>query len=304
MTLLQKKNRQSRVRTALGGASILLLAPVLGLTERPGSSQFRSTYLRAERAQVRSSDLRGASDHSAFAEPEVGPQPPCGADPVPPFPRVDEPANVKAWSAFELGADWKPPACTGWTATGFTSLVTIAARFRHPAGADGLLRHVGSISQLGGIRYWSATHQRWQTLIKEAHALTDPQNARARGDFAPEELKQGKAFYFEQVDNLSGKAIYQMRIVEASKDRIVFEIENVTTMKYLLVPVLHPGEMQSIYFFDRESDNVWRYYSVARTGKNANHMMAGNEKSSINRAVAFYRYMVGIPTDQEPPPAR
>jgi hypothetical protein len=75
-------------------------------------------------------------------------------------------------------------------------------------------------------------------------------------------------------------------------------------MRHLLIPVLHPGEMQSIYFLDRESDDVWRYYSIVRTGKNANGLIAGNEASSVNRAVAFYRYLAGIPTDQEPPAER
>jgi len=41
-----------------------------------------------------------------------------------------------------------------------------------------------------------------------------------------------------------------------------------------------------------------------RTGTTANRLIAGNESSSLNRAVAFYRYFVGIPTDQEPPAAR
>jgi hypothetical protein len=41
-----------------------------------------------------------------------------------------------------------------------------------------------------------------------------------------------------------------------------------------------------------------------RTGKNANGLIAGNESSSVNRAVAFYRYLVGIPATQEPPGAR
>jgi hypothetical protein len=67
---------------------------------------------------------------------------------------------------------------------------------------------------------------------------------------------------------------------------------------------LHPGEMQSIYFLDRESENVWRYYSMTRTGQNANRLIAGNESSAVNRAIAFYRWLVGIPTAQEPPAAR
>jgi hypothetical protein len=95
-----------------------------------------------------------------------------------------------------------------------------------------------------------------------------------------------------------------MRIAEASADRLVIDVENIGTMHYLFIPLFHPGELQSIYFLDRESENVWRYYSIVRTGMNANRMIAGNESSAVNRAVAFYRYFAGIPTDQEPPAAR
>ena len=95
-----------------------------------------------------------------------------------------------------------------------------------------------------------------------------------------------------------------MHIAEASADRIVFDVENVSVMRYSLVTLFHPGEMQSVYFLDRESDGVWRYYSIARTGRTASRLATGHEASSINRAVAFYRSLVGIPTDQEPPAAR
>jgi len=235
---------------------------------------------------------------------QSGPQPPCGKEPVPSYPALDDPPIVKLWSKSDLGRDWRPPACTGWAAVGFTSLVTTVARFRHTSEAEGLLRHIGAISELAGIRYWSVTHKQWQTLIVEAYALTGMQPGQRREDFAPDEMKEGKLLYFEQADNLSGKAIYRMRIVEASSDRLVFDVENVGTMRYLFITLLHPGEMQSIYFLDRESENVWRFYSIVRTGKNANRLIAGNDSSAVNRAVAFYRHVVGIPTSQEPPVAR
>ena len=159
-----------------------------------------------------------------------------------------------------------------------------------------MLRHIGAISELSGMRYWSTTHKQWQTLIVDAYALTNSQPGQRRGDFTSDEMKEGKVLYFEQVDNLSGKAIYRLHIVEASADRLVFDVENVSPMRYWFIPIFHPGDLQSMYFLDRESDNVWRYYSIVRTGKNASGLIAGNESSSVNRAVAFYRYLVGIPT--------
>jgi hypothetical protein len=235
---------------------------------------------------------------------QFGPQPPCGETPVPPYPGLDDSAIVKLWSKTDLGHDWRPPACTGWAALGFTTLVTTVARFRSTSEAEGLLRHIGAISELTGMRYWSTTHKQWQTLIVNAHALTGLEPAQRRENFKPDELKKGKTLYFEQVDNLSGKASYRMHMVESSADRIVFDVENVSTIRYLVITLFHPGEMQSIYFLDRESENVWRYYSIIRIGENANRLIMANEYSTVNRAVAFYRYLVGIPTDQEPPATR
>jgi hypothetical protein len=242
--------------------------------------------------------------YQALGYAQPGPQPPCGREPVPPYPGPNDSAIVKLWSKPDFGRDWTPPPCTGWSAVGFTTLVTTVARFRQPPEAEGMLRRIGAISELAGVRYWSTTHKQWQTLIVDAHALSGLHSGKRREDFTPQEMKAGTDLYFEQTDNLSGKATYRMHVAEASADRIVFEVENVSTIRYLLVPILDAGEMQSIYFLDREPENVWRFYGMLRTGKSANRMIAGNESSLVNRAVAFYRHLVGIPTDQEPPTAR
>lgn len=186
---------------------------------------------------------------------------------------------------------------------GFTTLVTTVARFRCTSEVTGLLRHIGAVTNLAGMMYWSTTYKQWQTLILRPYAVTGLAGQR-REDFTPAEMSEGNVFYFEQVDNRSGKAVYRMRIVEASVDRLVFNVENVSTIRYLFITLFPPGEVQSIYFLDRESADVWRYYSIARTGTRANQLTTGKESSAVNRAVAFYRHLVGIPTNQEPPAAR
>ncbi len=167
-----------------------------------------------------------------------------------------------------------------------------------------MLRHIGAISELSGMRYWSTTHQQWQTLIPDAYALTSMQAGRPRNSFGVSEMTTGNSLYFEQVDNLTGKGVFRLHFSVVSADRIVFDVENVSTMRYLFLPVFHPGEMQSAYFLDRESDDVWRFYSFVRTGLNASSLVTANDASAINRAVAFYRRLAGIPTDREPPAAR
>lgn len=284
------KDKLCRFRDALIVSALLLVLPAINSAQEANRLQLSPPALQAGRL--------------IDVESQLGPQPPCGDELIPVYPGLDDLAIVKSWSKSDLGPDWKPPACTGWADRGFTTLVTIAARFPHASVSGGLLRHIGAISELAGMSYWSTTHQQWRTLIVDAYALTGLQSGRRRGDFTSDEMKEGKVLYFEQVDNLSGKAIYRMHIVEASARRLVFDVENVSTMRYFLIPILHPGDLQSMYFLDRESDSVWRYYSIVRTGKNANGLIAGNESSSVNRAVAFYRHLVGIPTAQEPPGAR
>ena len=234
---------------------------------------------------------------------QSGPQPPCRNEILLPYPGLDESAIVKSWSKSDFGLDWRPPACTGWAEVGFTTLVTTSARFRNASKSEGLLRHIGAISELAGMHYWSTSQKKWETLVVDAYALSDPQSGQRRGDFSPDEMKEGTILYYEQVDNRSGKEVFRMHIAEVSSDRLVFDVENVSTIRYLFVPLFSPGEMQSIYFLDRESENIWRFYSLVRTGKNASRLVTGNESSAVNRAVAFYRYIVGIPTNQEPPAA-
>lgn len=238
---------------------------------------------------------------AAAPDPET-PQPPCAGTPNPPYPALGNAPALKAWDPAVLGHDWTPPACTGWTGTGFTSLVGMAARFRLASGTD-LLRRMGAISAYAGMRYWSATSRHWKTLVVSASAVTGPTGGQSRKDYAPEELTVGADLYFQQEDNLSGKATYRMRILEAGADRLAFATENVTTMRYLMWRLFKPGELQAIYYFHRESAGVWRFYGLSRTGRNASSLTAGHDASTENRSVAFYRYLAGIPTDQEPPGA-
>ncbi len=100
------------------------------------------------------------------AQAEPGPQPPCGADPTPPYPDLEHSPTFKVWDRTTLGRDWTPPPCLGWSAPGFASLITTTARFRYSGGVDALLTRVGAISGLTAIRYWSTTRQRWTPLIE------------------------------------------------------------------------------------------------------------------------------------------
>jgi hypothetical protein len=71
-----------------------------------------------------------------------------------------------------------------------------------------------------------------------------------------------------------------------------------------MLRLFEPGQVQSIYYLERDAGGLWRFYSIARSSGKAATLLPGHEASAINRAVAFYRHLVGIPMDQEPPAAR
>ena len=159
MVIMRTMNCLFRFRNRLTVSALISVFPAV----YPAST--------THRFQVSAPALRSA--RIIDVDPELGPQPPCGKEPIPPYPPLDDPAIVKSWSESDFGRDWRPPACTGWAAVGFTTLVTTVARFRHASEAEGLLRHIGAISELAGMRYWSTTHKRWRTLVVDAYALTD-----------------------------------------------------------------------------------------------------------------------------------
>jgi hypothetical protein len=114
----------------------------------------------------------------------------------------------------------------------------------------------------------------WQRLILDAYASPGPDSAQRRPDFSVDEIAEGRTLFFQQEDNVFGQAAYRMRIRSASTGRLVFDVENATTIRYLIMPLFEPGQAQSIYFLEQEAAGVWRYYSIARTSGKAGGLIA------------------------------
>jgi hypothetical protein len=233
-----------------------------------------------------------------------GPRPPCGGAPETHYADPGALPNVQVWSDGGLGAGWAPPGCTGWMARGFRVLVALAASFRHDGGADDLLTHFGAVSALRGIRYWSTSDKDWRVLITDAAALDGPDAKRRRSDFPAATMRSGGDLYFMQNDSRSsGEVIYRMRVRESDPARLVIAIENVGPVRAFLMTLFHPGDLQSVYFLERRAPGIWGFYSLSRTGEGASPLAGGHKASYVNRAVAFYRHVAGVPTDQNPPVA-
>jgi hypothetical protein len=241
--------------------------------------------------------------HNAGAAAADGPRPPCGEAPQPAYAAPGGSPNVQTWSGGDLGPNWRPPHCVSWTSPGFGVLVALASSFADRGTAQDLLARFGRISRLTAIRYWSVTDQAWDPLVTSATALRGADSGQRRPDFAPAEMTEGSTLFFAQSDNRSsGDVVYRLLIRELRPDRLVIATENVTPVHKLFLTMFAPGELQSTYFLERRSPGVWTYYSLSRTSPDANPLAGGHAASYLNRAVALFRYVAGIPTDQEPPP--
>jgi hypothetical protein len=241
---------------------------------------------------------------AAPALAEAGPRPPCAGAPEPAYAGPGALPATRVWYPDDLAAIWRPPECTGWPAADFGILVAAAARFPHAGDSHDLLRRIGEISKLATVRYWSVTRKRWRDLITEAHALRGPDRDLKRPDFGLEELLSGEDLYFWQVENSpAGGLVYRMRLRGHAPDRIVLEIENAHVVRFLGSELFAPGAYRFLYFLERESPRVWRYYGLMRTGPGSRFLIKGFEASYVNRMVAIYRHLAGIPTDREPPAA-
>jgi hypothetical protein len=240
---------------------------------------------------------------SAAAEMAV--TPPCErSTPQPGYAPVGAPPNVQIWKDQSLAGFPAHVSCVGWSTSKFQLLIAVAGTFRNSEGARALLSRFGAVSTLLSVRYWSTTDQSWRPLVLSATALTGKLASQTRGDFTSAELEGGKDVYLAQADSRgAGAVIYRMWVRESKPNGFIIETENVTPVRWLALTLLKPGGLHSVYFIEQRSPGIWSYYSLTRIAESS-WLIAGHERSYINRVVALYRHIAGIPTDLEPPPAR
>jgi len=210
-----------------------------------------------------------------------------------------EPGAAAVVAAWSDNAAWRPPSCTDWTARGFRLLVAVAASFRSDAGIDDLLARFGAVSSLADVRFWSPSDRAWKPLVENAGALDGSGTARA--DFTPAEIKDGRPFFFVQGGGETGDIVNRARVVDASPDRLVVEAQNVTPIKFSLIQLFGPGDLQTLYSFERRSPGVWTYHGLTRVGRGSSFLVAGHTDSFANRALALYRHFAGLPAASTPP---
>jgi hypothetical protein len=239
----------------------------------------------------------------AMAAAVAGPLPSeCDQVPPVPFPDAGEAPLARVWKS---SADGLPPraACMAHGEAGAELWVSVAALGRDAESTESLVARFGQISQLRQVKYWSITDQRWRPLFASATALTGAAG-KQRDDFSAEELEQGAPLYFEQADSRSShRVIYELRLLRSDRQGFIVSTINVSPVQWWGVTLYKPGELSTLYFLDHARADQWRFYSLSRMALGSG-ILSVKDGSYINRAVALYRFFLGIPTDAEPPASR
>lgn len=239
--------------------------------------------------------------HAAAEEPLA----PCGSNPYPAYASPGPLPALALWQAGELPAGWVPPACTGWAPREGSVVFAVAGRFTHEGPIHTLLARAGAFSRQTEIRRWNVKTGQWEQQYQASAALAGPDPDLRRPDFKPAEFVEEAQLYFVQdaVESL-GPIVHELTVRESSAERLVMTTRNVNKGRAYLMPVIDPGGLEGFFMVEREAGSIWRYYSLTRVRLLIPDAMAPPPNDHLNKAVALFRFLVGMPTDTEPPAAR
>jgi hypothetical protein len=228
--------------------------------------------------------------------------PPCDGPPVPAYAPAGQAPATDVWSASELTrSGWQAAPCLNWGTSRTKLAAALAGEFQFTGPVEELAARLAHVSALKSVRYWSVSHQSWQPLVSDSGMLDGPEG-KARPDPVAGELAPGSSFYYFEVSH--GRTVHRMTVRERTADRLVVSIENMTPIRVGILTAFDPGALQSVIFLDRRGPGLWGYYQTIRAAEGASTIALGSNASYVNRLAALYRYVAGIPTDQEPPAAR
>ena len=221
----------------------------------------------------------------------------------PQYPPLNSPPNI----GFTRVADGHPTApgasCFDNSDVPATWL-TVTSVVTSVDSVTGLLARIGAISTLLPVQYWSTTEHKWRPMVSAAAAVVSPNSRQPRADFSPTELLAPGDKYYSMTDTRSGRAtVYRLRVRSPRAAELTVDIVNVDPVKQWAITLYAPGGVHTLYLLQQRAPGTWSYYSITRLLPDT-FLAEGHDKSYINRAVALYRHLVGIPTNTEPPAAR
>lgn len=228
-----------------------------------------------------------------FAAPDAwaapGPVPPCAGDPIPAYPPLGTAPAIAVWRGEDL-VGVRLPACARLALGHAAVLVAVAGRFSAPS-LDAILSRLGAISAMAKVDYWSVSDRRYERLFANAAAVTGPDGKQRRPDFTSAEIRRSQALYFVETDNRTeSQVVYRLRFQETVADNALITIDNVSSVTWLALPLLGPGDLRLVYDL-RRGKTGWDFYGLSLVAPDFSLLsLFISSESYINRALALYRF--------------
>lgn len=215
---------------------------------------------------------------------------------------VEAAPTVTVWHSPSLPEGWQLASCSGLVPPNDAVLIEVAGRFHHDGDALSLLERIGAVSSQGEMIYWSASGSEWRRLLDDASALSGPDLGLRRADFKLDEMRPGSRIHTLYDDEeKTGPVVFETDIRAANPDGFVTVMRNTTPMELMGFAIADPGDISSMLSIRRVSPGEFDYYALTAVALAPMAAAMVTDASHVNRAVASYRFLAGIPGDRDPP---
>lgn len=230
------------------------------------------------------------------------PLPPCAGEAVSARTLAETQPSVTIWHTPASPDGWQLAGCSGFAPPSNAVLIEVAGRLQHDGDALSLLERIGSVTSQSEMLYWSVGHGDWRKLLADAAALSGPDPALRRADFKLDELRPGARLYTLYDDEEKpGPTVFETDIREAGPDGFITVMRNTTAMRLMGFSIADPGEISSMLSITRVAPGEFDYYALTAVALAPMAAAMTSDASHVNRAVASFRYLAGIPGDRDPP---
>ena len=132
-------------------------------------------------------------------------------------------------------------------------------------------------------------------MLREMHRLKHP------GDESRPVNLRGLSWIVNPYDE--GGVVIAIEIREAGPDGFLTVARNVTDLRLMGMSIAAPGDLAAMTWVRRVGPDSFEYYALNAMALNRLAAALTPDSVHVNRAVASYRYLAGIPTDRDPPAA-
>ena len=254
--------------------------------------------------QMRRTMLVAAVLIGAVAGGEARAASPCGKSwSMPAGPPPGASPAVEVWRADEGERALVLAGCGGSELPSGTVLVAVSGTFREPGGIEAVLGRLGAVSRQLEIQAWNGDKETWQPLLEDAAALAGPDAEARRSDFAPGEFRKGAKLHvlYDDADPV-GPIVYRMAVHAIDAGGFTLVTKNVVPGRLMGFTMAAAGGIHGVVTVRKEG-SLMRYHALTAIALAPMAAAMVPDAAHVSRAVATFRYLAGIPTDREPPPA-